>query len=335
MRLGFVINDLATELVDYTTTHLALAAHRRGHEVWYVEVGRFALAPDGRVHADARRLASQRFASVSDLMASLRSIDTACLDLTVDKLDALFLRNDPAADALRRPWAQLAGVNFGRLAQQAGVIVVNSPEGLYHAVNKLYLQLFPKGIRPRCLISRNPDAVRQFMDKVGGSVVIKPLRGSGGHNVFLVRREEPYNFNQIFETVSREGYVIAQEFLPQAADGDTRLFLLEGELLEANGAVAAIRRVPAKGDLRSNITAGGHGERPDITVTIRRIAEAARPQLKADGMFLVGLDLIDGKMVEVNVFSPGGLATAGQLAGVDFITPVVRALERKIVAQRP
>ena len=334
MRLAFVINDLATELTDYTTTHLALAAHRRGHEVWYVEVGRFALAPDGQVHADARLLASQRFASASDLMASLRSVDRASLDLTVDKLDALFLRNDPAADALSRPWAQLAGVNFGRLAEQAGVVVVNSPDGLYHAVNKLYLQLFPAEIRPRCLISRNPDAVRQFMDEIGGNLVIKPLRGSGGHNVFLVRRDDPYNFNQMFETVSREGYVIAQEFLPEAADGDTRLFLLEGELLEVNGAVAAIRRVPAKGDLRSNMAAGGHGELPDITGTIRRIAEVARPQLKADGMFLVGLDLIDGKMVEVNVFTPGGLWTAGRLAGVDFMIPVIEALERRVVAQR-
>lgn len=334
MRLGFVINDLATELVNYTTTHLALAAHRRGHEVWYVEVGRFALAPDGRVHADARRLASQRLASVSELIASLRSVETACLDLTVDKLDALFLRNDPAADALDRPWAQLAGVNFGRLAEQAGVVVVNSPEGLYHAVNKLYLQFFPAGIRPRCLISRNPETVRQFMDEVGGSVVIKPLRGSGGHNVFLVRCDDSYNFNQMFETVSREGYVIAQEFLPEAADGDTRLFLLEGELLEVNGAVAALRRVPAKGDLRSNMAAGGHGELPEITGKIRRIAEAARPQLKLDGMFLVGLDIIGGKMVEVNVFTPGGLWTAGRLAGVDFAIPIVEALERRVVAQR-
>ena len=334
MRLGFVINDLATELIDYTTTHLALAAHRRGHEVWYVEVGKFAWAQDGQVHADARLLASEQFASASDLMASLRSAGGACLDLTIDKLDALFLRNDPAADALSRPWAQLAGVNFGRLAEQAGVVVVNSPEGLYHAVNKLYLQLFPAEIRPRCLISRNPEAVRQFMDEVGGNLVIKPLRGSGGHNVFLVRRDDPYNFNQMFETVSREGYVIAQEFLPEAADGDTRLFLLEGELLEVNGAVAAIKRVPAKGDLRSNMTAGGHGELPEITGTIRRIAETARPQLKADEMFLVGLDLIDGKMVEVNVFSPGGLWTAGRLAGVDFMTPVIEALERRVVAQR-
>lgn len=334
MRLGFVINDLRTELAGYTTTHLALAAHLRGHEVWYIEVGHFAFAPDGHVHADARAVPPQYFQSVQELMASVQSADTPYQDLTVGGLDALFLRNDPADDALNRPWAQLAGVNFGRLARQAGVVVVNNPEGLYHAVNKLYLQLFPREIRPRSLISRNPYAVRRFIDDVGGSAVIKPLRGSGGHNVFLIRQEDPYNFNQMFEAVKREGYVIAQEFLPEAAEGDTRLFLLEGEMLEVNGAVAAIRRVPAKGDLRSNITAGGHGVRPEITDTIRWIAEAARPQLKADGMFLVGLDLIDSKMVEVNVFSPGALGTAGRLAGVDFITPVIEALERRVLAAK-
>lgn len=98
--------------------------------------------------------------------------------------------------------------------------------------------------------------------------------------------------------------------------------------------MAALRRVPAKGDLRSNMAAGGHGELPEITDKIRRIAEAARPQLKLDGMFLVGLDIIGGKMVEVNVFTPGGLWTAGRLAGVDFAIPIVEALERRVVAQR-
>ncbi|MHA1559644.1 MAG: glutathione synthase, partial [Alphaproteobacteria bacterium] len=191
MRIGFVVNDLKNELAGYTTTHLALSAQRRGHEIHYIEVGRFALASDGHVHADARRVPSRHFDSVDDFFASLKGAPYD--DLRVDELDALFLRNNPSDDALKRPWAQLAGVNFGRLAQQAGVVVLNNPEGLYNAVNKLYLQLFPKEIRPRSLISRNPETVRRFIDAVGGRAVIKPLRGSGGHNVFLVRREDPYN----------------------------------------------------------------------------------------------------------------------------------------------
>jgi glutathione synthase len=332
MKLAFVINELKTERSGYTTTYLALRALRRGHEVWYVEVGNFALTTDGCLRAYALRAPSANSDNVEDLMASLRAAEREDIDL--GKFDALYLRNDPAPDALLRPWAQLAGVNFGRLAQQAGVIVVNNPDGLYHAINKLYLQMFPVEIRPKTLISRNINAIRDFIDDIGGAAVLKPLRGSGGHNVFLIRREDSYNFKQIFYTVCREGYVIAQEFLPEADKGDTRLFLLEGEIIEVDGEVAAVRRVPASGDLRSNITAGGHAERAVITDNFRHIAELAKAKLNADDMFLVGVDLIGDKMVEVNVFSPGALHAAERATGADFTTPVIEALERRVAASR-
>jgi glutathione synthase len=332
LKLAFAINELSTERSGYTTTHLALRALRRGHQVWYVEVGDFALAPDGRLDAYARRFPVDRINDVGELIAALNATVREKTDLS--GLDALFLRNDPAPDALTRPWAQLAGVNFGRLAQQAGVVVVNSPDGLYHAINKLYLQMFPAEIRPKTLISRDIDAIRDFIDAVGGAAVLKPLRGSGGHNVFLIRPDDKYNFKQILETVRGEGYVIAQEFLPEAEKGDTRLFLLEGEILEVDGEVAAVRRIPASGDLRSNITAGGRVERAVTTDRMRHIADLARNQLRADDMFLVGVDLIGDKMVEVNVFSPGALHAAERVTGADFMTPVIEALERRVIAAR-
>lgn len=332
MKLAFAINEVRTERSGYTTTHLALQALRRDHQVWYVEVGDFALAPDGRLGAYARRLPGDRINDVDGLIKSLNATVREKADLS--GLDALFLRNDPAPDALTRPWAQLAGVNFGRLAQQAGVVVVNSPDGLYHAINKLYLQMFPTEIRPKTLISRDIDAIRDFIDAVGGAAVLKPLRGSGGHNVFLIRPDDQYNFKQILETVRSEGYVIAQEFLPEAEKGDTRLFLLEGEILEVNGEVAAVRRVPASGDLRSNISAGGHAERAVATDRMRQIADLARDQLKSDDMFLVGVDLIGDKMVEVNVFSPGALHAAERVTGADFMTPVIKSLERRVAVAR-
>ena len=332
MKLAFAINEVRTERSGYTTTHLALQALRRDHQVWYVEVGDFALAPDGRLGAYARRLPGDHINDVDGLIKSLNATVREKADLS--GLDALFLRNDPAPDALTRPWAQLAGVNFGRLAQQAGVVVVNSPDGLYHAINKLYLQMFPTEIRPKTLISRDIDAIRDFIDAVGGAAVLKPLRGSGGHNVFLIRPDDQYNFKQILETVRSEGYVIAQEFLPEAEKGDTRLFMLEGEILEVNGEVAAVRRVPASGDLRSNISAGGHAERAVATDRMRQIADLARDQLKSDDMFLVGVDLIGDKMVEVNVFSPGALHAAERVTGADFMTPVIKSLERRVAVAR-
>jgi len=332
MKFAFVINDLEIERPGYTTTHLVLRALRRGHEIWYVDVGDFALAPDGRVRVHAVRVPRGDFKSGQELLELTRPCERNEID--VCGLDALFLRNDPSPDALSRPWAQLAGVNFGRLAQQEGVVVVNNPEGLYHAVNKLYLQLFPAEVRPKTLISRNTDAIRRFIDDIGGAAVVKPLRGSGGHNVFLIRGDDGYNFKQILETIRREGYVIAQEFLPEADAGDTRLFLLEGEILEAGGEVAAVRRVPATGDLRSNLTAGGHAEKAILTDRFREIAKLARSQLITDDMFLVGADLIGNKMVEVNVFSPGALVAAERVTGADFTTPIIEALERRVIVAR-
>lgn len=332
MRIAFTINDLATEHAGYTTTQLALRSLRLGHEIWYVEVGNFAMGPNDGLSACARRVGGEGIGSREDLISILQNVRQEQLDLA--GLDVLFLRNDPAADALNRPWAQLAGVNFGRLAQQAGVLVVNNPDGLYRAVNKLYLQLFPQQIRPRTLISRQFDAVRDFMEEVGGMAVVKPLRGSGGHNVFLIRQEDHFNLRQIFDAICREGYLIAQEYIPASVEGDTRLFLLNGEIIEVDGKVAAVRRVPAGGDLRSNLTAGGHAQEAVITERYREIAELARPQLQADDMFFVGLDLIGEHLVEINVFSPGALIAAEHMAGVDFSTPIIKALERRVARRR-
>ena len=328
MKIAFTINDVLTEHPGYTTTHLAMHALKRGHEVWYIEVGSFVLSHEDGLNALARCLPQCEFDNRDALIACLR--ETQPKTRKLDELDVLFLRNDPAADALARPWAQLAGVNFGRLAQQAGVLVVNRPDGLYHAINKLYLQLFPAEIRPRTLITRDFEAVQDFLDTVGGKAVVKPLRGSGGHNVFLISKEDRYNFKQIFDAVCREGYLIAQEFLPEATEGDTRLFILNGEIIESGGEIAAVQRVPHGGDLRSNLSAGGHARRAEITPTVRRIAALARPQLMADGMFFVGLDLIGDRMVEVNVFSPGALIAAERLTGADFGSAIVAALERMV-----
>jgi glutathione synthase len=332
MKIAFAINALAAERTDYTTTHLAMHAILKGHEVCYVEVDRFELGDDNRLSAHGRRVPEYCHESRAMLMSALRQAPVERLD--IGALDVLFLRSDPASEALVRPWAQLAGVNFGRLAMQAGVLVVNSPEGLYHAVNKLYLQLFPKDIRPRTLISRDFDAVRGFLHDVGGKAVVKPLRGSGGHNVFLIREDDTHNLRQIFEAICHEGYLIAQEYLPEAEGGDTRVFLLEGDLLEVEGEVAAVHRVPAAGDLRSNLMAGGRVRKAVITDRIREIAEQARSQLEADDMFFVGLDVIGDRVVEINVFSPGALIATQHVTHVDFGPRVIEALERKLEKHR-
>lgn len=332
MRLGMVVNNIDTEWSDYTTTGLAMNATNMGHEVWYIDVGQFDYAPDQHVYARARRVPDKKYRSQQVYMASLRGKSAYQERISVEDLDILLLRNDPAEDVLDRPWARLAGINFGRLAMQHGVIVLNDPNGLSLAVNKMYLQYFPEEVRPRALISRDKNEIKAFIEEEGGCGVLKPITGSGGRNVFLVQPEDKPNINQMIEAVCREGYVIAQEYLPDAIHGDTRLFLMNGDPLCSKGKYAAFRRQRKKGDsdMRSNMTAGAMAVPAQVNDTMLSLADAVRPKLMQDGMFLVGLDIVGDKLMEINVFSPGGVVGVGHMEERNFCREIIHSLERKV-----
>jgi len=330
MKIAFVVNDIATELANYTTTHLTLEGLRRDHEVSYINLSDFAYDPDEMVHARAIQPPKDSYESTETLLADLRSNRAVRQRITVDRLDVLMLRNDPAQDVQKRPWARLAGINFGRLTTRHGVIVLNDPDGLNHAVNKTYLQFFPKSVRPRTLITRSRDDIKNFADEQGGTIVIKPVAGSGGRNVFLVRPEDAPNFNQMIESVLRDGYVIAQEYLPEAVEGDTRLFLMNGKIIEHEGEIAALRRLRPGDDMRSNLTTGGKRAPAEVTDAMIRLAETVGPRLIEDGIFFAGLDIVGDKIMEINVFSPGALYGASQMTGVNFMEAVIASLECKV-----
>ena len=211
-----------------------------------------------------------------------------------------------------------------------GVIVLNDPNGLSKALNKMYFQQFPEEVRPRTLITRNQQEIKAFAQEQGGTIVMKPLQGSGGQSVFLVRPDDIPNLNQMIEAVSRDGYVIAQEHLHAASEGDTRLFVMNGEPLRYKGKYAGFRRVRTGGDMRSNIHAGGKKCQSEVTDTALELVEIVRPKLVQDGMFLVGLDIVGDKLMEINVFSPGGLGSAQQFEKVNFNTAIIESLERKV-----
>lgn len=333
MKMGFVVNDVSTELPQYTTTRLAMAATRMGHEVSLMGVGDFAHRVDGSVGAKARSASGTRYKSLETFLGALQN-DGRIEHISVDELDVLVMRNDPAEDATDRPWAIASGVLFAELSVAKGVLVVNNPANLAQAVNKTYFQHFPEAVRPRTLISREAGEIAAFVGELGDSAVLKPLQGSGGSGVFLVSGDESPNLNQMIEAVARDGYIVVQEFLPEAANGDVRLFVMNGEPLVHEGRHAAFRRVNKSADLRSNMHAGGKAHRVKVTDEMLDVAEAVRPRLIDDGMFLVGLDIVGSKLMEVNVFSPGGLGSCQTLYGVNFAEAVIEALERK-VALRP
>ncbi len=334
MKLAFVVNALATEEPAYTTTRLAFAAKKAGHEVWTIAVGDLAQQANGSVTAAANRPADKKYRSLTSFAADLLDRNQEQETVVVDDLDVLFLRNDPAADAVDRPWAQRAGVHFGQLAAARGVVVVNDPFNLANAIDKTYFQHFPEEVRPATMISRNSRELRAFVKEHGGRAVLKPLQGSGGQGVFVVGGKGQQNLNQIIETISRDGFVVAQEYLKGAEQGDVRVFVMNGNPLMVDGKYASFRRQNSTDDPRSNMHVGGKAVAAKITTEMHEVIAAIRPKLIMDGMFLVGLDMVGNRLMEVNVFSPGGLGSAGSIAGVDFASEVVAALERKVRLRR-
>ena len=333
MKIGFVVNDIETEKPEYTTNRLALAAKQMGHVAWYMGIGDFVYEPDGSLSTRARAGQATTYRSLDRHLADVRKPDAAKL-LGLDEFDVVMLRNDPADDAETDPWRNNAGVAFGQLIASTGVLVVNDPTSLANALSKAYFQHFPEVVRPRTLISRDADMIEAFIKELGGKAVLKPLQGSGGTGVFLIDRKEAPNLKQIIEAISRDGYVVAQEYLPEAAKGDVRLFVMNGQPLMLDDQYAAFRRTNKTTDIRSNMSAGGKATRVTVTDEMRSIVEVVRPKLVSDGMFLVGLDIVGDKLMEINVFSPGGLGSAQMLYEVNFAPAIIAELERKVNIRR-
>ena len=330
MRIGFFVNNVMSEASGYTTTRLGMAALNRGHDIWVFGAEDLAYDADEKIRARARSVPRSKYKVSETYLSDLQGKRARIERITVDDLDVLMLRNDPSNDTGYRAWAQTVGIDFGRVAMRHGVIVLNDPNGLAKAMNKMYFQLFPEDVRPRTIITHDREEIRAFARAEGGKIVLKPLQGSGGQGVFLVDQSSSANFNQMIESLTRDGYVIAQEYLPAAHDGDTRLFMMNGRPLRYRGKVAAFRRLRSGDDMRSNIHAGGKLHAAALTDVHMRLAEIVRPKLVQDGMFLVGLDIVGDKLMEINVFSPGGLGSAQRFENVNFAHAVIEALERKV-----
>lgn len=328
MKIGFVVNDVATEKPTYATTSLALAALAREHQVYLMGISDFVEESDNHLRALSHTPPRANYKSLEKYLGETQN--AAPEHITVDDLDVLMLRNDAAEDLEKGAWAQTAGIVFGQLAARRGPLVVNHPATLADAINKMYFQHFPAAVRPKTLISRNIEDIRRFHEANDHHMVIKPLQGSGGAGVFLVRPTDAPNLNQMVESITRDGYIVAQEYLPAAAQGDVRMFLMNGQPLKVKGKYAAMLRRSTTEDMRSNMHVGGTGEHADVTDEMLQLCEIVRPKLVADGMYLVGLDIVGDKLMEINVFSPGGLWHASEYEGVDFNEAVIEDLERKM-----
>ncbi len=208
------------------------------------------------------------------------------------------------------------------LAESAGVRIINSPTGIRSANEKIYALNFVD-MCPQTVVTANREDIRAFITQLGGQAIGKPTDGHGGYGVVRLRRDDS-NLNALIDLLTHEGKkpIVVQQFLPEAALGDKRLMILNGDIR------GAVRRVPRKDDHRGNVHVGGRAEICEVTAADRRIGEAMRDRLRADKLFFVGLDVIGDKLIEVNVTSPTLIQELRNLGGPDLAQEIITAMEQ-------
>lgn len=333
LRLCFVVNNVATQRPTYTTLHVAYEAQRRGHDVRFVSVLGMSHGEDNLVHAEAARVPAEALVSAAAYCAALTADGRLGETVSLSDFDVVFLRNNPNVGEAPPGGRYNPVLDFGRKLK-GKTIVVNDPDGLTRAGSKMYLAGFPEEIRPRTLISRSATKIKEFLRDLGGPAILKPLAGYGGKNVFYVRRGQVANLNSMIATLRQDGYVIAQEYLPAVARGDKRVLLLGGEPIRVGGHVAAYRRMRPKDDIRNNMHVGGVRKRCDFTEVEERIVALLRPRLLADGLYFVGVDVVGDKVLEINVFAPGGVHNINELYGINVGAQIVEDLERRVAVRK-
>ena len=326
MRVLFVVNNPRSLRPTYSTVYLAVAAQRRGHEVAFISVD--DLAHEREVTGRVVKPVSDVRGDPASMIASLRSFAKMRKEVRLAEFDIVLLRNNPHVGDGHSVRVNPA-IELGRRLKEAGVMVLSDPDGLRRAGSKMYLAGFPTAIRPRTLITCSANRVRTFLRELDGAAVIKPLFGYGGRNVFFVGRGETANLAQIISTVRSSGYLIVQEYVAAAARGDKRVLLLAGVPLETGGRVAVYRRLHASDDMRNNMHLGASRRGCRLTQAERELCETIHPRLVADGLYFVGLDIAGNKILEINVFAPGGLHNMHELYGVDLADAAIANLERK------
>ncbi|CAL66711.1 glutathione synthase [Christiangramia forsetii] len=330
MKICFVLNDVATEK-NGTSTALMSMAHQRGHEVYAMGVGDFTFHHDEPISINAVTVPkSFKSKSPQKFLEALHDKKNKPKKINSSKLDVVFIRNNPTEEEGRQ-WAEQAGIAFGRMVQQEEVLVLNDAYALSHAfIDKLYFEELPQEIKPDSIITRDKDQILDFWEnQKNKKMVLKPLEGSGGQDVYLIDEHEK-NVNQIITHLSTQGYVIAQEYLPAGKDGDVRVLLVNGKVMEKDGKKAIIRRVSGEGEFRSNFSVGATADSSDLTPAMQRIIDLTAPKLIRDGLFFVGLDIVDDKLIEINVLSPGGMERFKDIGLPSFTDYIIKAIERKV-----
>ncbi len=317
MRILVILDALeALDLAGDTSYALMLEAARRSHEIWTCEAGDLGLEHDAPV-AEAQPTIVRAAQTPADAFTRELAAQTP-----LDAFDVVMMRTDPPVDMsfLQATW--LLERARGR------TLLVNDPRGLRELNEHLAILDFPDLIPPT-IVTRSPARLRRFLAEQDGAIVVKPVEGHGGAGIFLVRAGDP-NTSSIFETATRAGrdWTMAQAYLPEAVEGDKRILLIDGE------PIGAVLRVPPANEARGNLHVGGRAVQTELDDNDRKIIAAVAPMLRSHGQIFVGIDVIGGKLTEINITSPTGIRHLDSLENRNSAAPVIDCLERKVAARR-
>jgi glutathione synthase len=324
MKIAYLMDPLESiQPENETTSHLMYESNERGHTVYFLEPhdvyirGRQVVARMRNISVAAGLGMEPYWQAVIRCTKQEHLVFEA-----VTELDALFLRSNPPLNYQTMEFLQTANNH---------VFILNSTTGQILGNSKLYTLNFPD-IIPETHVSRDPSRLRKIIDDFGGDMVVKPLQRFGGEGVIKVSTRDRTNLNSLihyyvraYESYARREPIMVQEYLKSVKqDGDLRILLLNGEI------IGAMRRKPRRGDFRTNVHAGGRVFAHRVTAQEKRICEVIKDKLIADGLYFVGIDIIAGKLVEINCVSPGGIPRINRLNNDHLERKVIDFIEQRV-----
>jgi len=333
MHVCVLVADVRTLKPRHGGVYLAWAAHRRGHEVRFVSVDDLSYLDDNSVLGVTVRARAGDYPRPADYLRALTSEEAVREEESLSRFDVVILRFNPLLESAAHGGTPVIDLCW-RL-RLGGTLVINDPEGLRRAGSGMYLSDLPPEVRVKTMVSRSRPRLREFLKELDGPAVLKALSPSGPDKVFYVRRRQKANLNQILTALTKDGYVVAQEYLPEADHGEKRIVLLGGEPIRFGDDVSIYRRVPLlRGGLNDTTVESpgtkGRRKRCGFGKAEARLCEILRPKLLSDGLYFVSVDLVGDKLLDLNVFTPSGLHSLSEIYGVDVAEIVIRDLERRV-----
>jgi glutathione synthase len=312
IQLGVVMDPIETIKVSKDSTFaMLLAAQTRGWVIHYLQQQDLSLQ-DGICWAESQQLNVKDDATDWFAFGQRHTFP-------LHQLDVVLMRKDPPFD--------MEYIYTTYLLQQAetmGCMIVNRPNSLRDANEKLFTALFPQ-CTPPTLVTRNAREIRAFHQQ-HGDIILKPLGGMGGASVFRLPPQDP-NIGVIIETLTQQGsqFTMAQRYIPEIKEGDKRILMIDGEPVDF-----ALARIPAEGETRGNLAAGGRGEGVELSERDRWIARQVGAELKSRGILFAGLDVIGDYLTEINITSPTCIRELDKMYNLDIAGDLMDMIAAKL-----